>query len=910
MSTSSEHPGGRPAAEGPEPRPAAPRASAAGQKSRKRRRRRRNPILVTLGWIIKLLGTLLLIGVVTGCFVACYAVIYIQTVIMPEAAKLDLSAFVLNEPSTVYYTDKETGQYVELATIVGKENRIILAADEIPQVFKDVVIAAEDKRFLKHKGVDWIRTGAAVLYMFTGRDIQGGSTITQQVIKNYTQKDEVTVQRKVLEIFEALATEEKYSKDEILAMYLNRIFLGDRQCGIAAAARYYFNKDVNDITLPEAASIIAITNNPSLYGPYSMVETKNSKTGEVKTGLERNKDRQETILWVMWHDIGMLTEEEYKAAIAEPLNFAKGEEGVDDPSKVNSYYVDEVIAETVKYFKSQGYSTEAAEGMIYNGGLHIYTPFDPSVQEKVDVIYTDRSNLSHPDTGQPYVSKDGQQMQSCITVVDNDSGYVVAMAGQMGEKTGNRWWNFATDSTRQPGSSIKPLAAYSAAIEMGYVTPYSIIDDSPYMLLNNRAYPRNDDNHYRGLTTVIQGLTRSANTIAVKLVGNYTTPDGSVQFLRSRYGLSTLVDHLEINGKVFDDHGLPQMALGGLTKGLSPYEMTAAYATFPRGGAYTEPTVVLRVENRDHNILWDHTPKTTYPIKESTAYYMNVMLQNAANYGTGSGSRFSDIPVAGKTGTTSDNYDRWFAGYTPYYTAVVWTGYERNAKMITRGNPAITLWRKVMAGIHEGLETKPFFTVSNLTSRSICLDCGQLSTDACRNDIRGNRSASYYFVDGTQPKGYCTCHVPITVCGESPILKEDGTEIPNAWHLAGDFCPEESVSTVYVVNLHRDAELCAGVTIEDSNYLITFYEELMQAGTAGCTVHTEAPPSVVDPNNPNYPGDPNDPGVQDPNQPSDPNDPGGLLPPSATQPTPDPPVSQSPDPSPELPPDEPFVPAG
>lgn len=933
MSTSSEHPADRPAAEGPERRPAAPRTGGAGERKRRRRRRRRNPILVTLGWIFKILGSLLLIAVVTGCFVACYGVIYIQTVIMPEAAQLDLSAYVLNEPSTIYYTDKDTGRTVELALCVGTENRQVLEPNEIPQVFRAVAIAAEDKRFLNHKGVDWIRTGAAVLYMFTGKDIQGGSTITQQVIKNYTQNDEVTVKRKVLEIFEALAVEDRYSKDDILGMYLNYIFLGDRQYGIAAAARYYFNKDVNDITLAEAASIIAITNNPSLYGPYSTVETRNPKTGAVKTGLERNKDRQEAILYVMCYDkdIAMISEAEYQAAIAEPLNFAKGVTGEDGPSDINSWYVDEVIAETVSHFMSQGYSRKAAENLVYYGGLHIYTPFDPSVQEKVDEVYTDLDNITDSRTGRPYTSKDGQQLQSCITIVDNSTGYVVAMAGQLGTKTGNRWWNFATDSVRQPGSSIKPLAAYSTAIEMGFITPYSVIDDSPYMLLDDNPYPRNDNRRYRGLTTAIQGITSSTNTIAVKLVGNYVTPDGAVQFLREKYGITSLVDHLESNGKVFDDHGLPQMALGGLTKGLSPYEMTAAYATFPRGGAYTEPTVVLRVEDREHNVVWDHTPKTTYPIKESTAHYMNVMLQNAATYGTGGGSKFSDMPVAGKTGTTTDNYDRWFAGFTPYYTGVVWTGYERNAYMSTNGNPAIPLWKKVMAGIHEGLETKPLFSVSNLKSCTICLDCGELATDACHNDIRGDRTATHSFVDGTQPKSYCTCHVPITICVDSPIFEEDGTFVDPAWNLAGEYCPEVSIRTVYVVNLRRDAELCARVTVEDEKFLITYYEGLAEMGAAGCTVHTQAP-EPDPPVEPIDPVDPNNPGGQDPNAPVDPNDPGdpggeeggSLLPPSATQNPPDPaqtqtdppqtqpdPAQTQPDPSqsPEQPPSDPYVPA-
>lgn len=886
-----------------------PRKSA-----RKRRRRRGRLVLSGIGWFFKLLGTLLLIGVVTGCFVACYGAIYIQTVIMPEAERLDLSGYVLNEPSTIYYTDKATGQPVAYATCVGAENRIILTADEIPLVFKDVAVAAEDKRFYNHKGVDWLRTGKAVLNMFTGQSIQGGSTITQQVIKNATQNDEVTVKRKVLEIFQALSVENKYSKDEILAIYLNKISLGGKIYGVAAAARYYFDKDVDEITLPEAASIIAITNNPSLYSPYSTVETKNSN-GEIETGLERNKRRQETILWLMCYDedIALITEKEYNDAINAPLHFTRGESEAEKAAgDINSWYTDEVIGEVVDYFMEQGYTQEAAFDLIYCAGLHIYTPFDPEIQECVDAVYENLNNL-------PYISKDGQQMQSCITIVDNSTGYVVALAGAVGQKSGNLLLNYATDTTRQPGSSIKPLSVYAPAIEMGRLTPNSIVDDSPYQMLNGNPWPVNayEGFNYRGLTTVTEAVTKSLNTVAVRVVNDYVTPEASYHFLEDRFGITTLEPGREINGRVVSDYGASQLALGGLTWGLSPYEMTAAYATFPRGGKYTEPTMVHRVENRDHMIIWDNTPKESYPIKESTAYYMNQLLQNVVNSGTGTTARLSGMHVAGKTGTTTDNYDLWFAGYTPYYTGVVWTGYPYNAD-IADHQCATRMWKLVMERIHAGLADQSFGLVSGLTEYNICLDCGMRATGDCANDIRGSRVGTFTFIDGTQPSSFCTCHVGVNVCSGGVVTGEDGLPMQSGFCRPSASCPYDTQRTVYMVDHSRSSELVGRVNIADQQYMLSSYEALPECpyhsmGGMGWQDPNGWP--TYDPNNPYVPGPSvdGDPTLTDPpvnaGQPSASEPPAGSEPPISSVPPAgtEPPASDAP--GEETPPDDDAVPA-
>ena len=834
------------------------RKSAANRSRKSRRPRKKRSLVATLFVRFgQLLGSLVLIGIVTGCFVLCYATIYVQTVIIPEAG-LDLSQYAMNESSIICYIDRVTGQPVEMATLSGSEDREWIDYEDIPKYFIDAAVAIEDKDFWTHQGVDWSRTAAAVLYMFTGQDIQGGSTITQQLIKNLTEEDDVTVKRKIGEIFNALEFEKNYEKTDIITWYLNKIYLGQGKYGIVTAAKYYFGKEVSEITLAEAASLIAITNNPSIYSPASTVMIK-SRNGEEWRGKEWNKYRQEIILSQMLK-YGCIDREQYEEAVAQELVFVF-DNGETKTDHVFSWYVEAVIDEVREYLMENFHvSSSLAYDIIYGGGLIIYTPFDPDVQAAVDQVYNDTANL-------PYISSDGQQMQSAITIVDNSTGYVVALAGAIGEKTGNLMQNIATQRPRQPGSSIKPLSAYSPAVEMGLITPGSIVDDAPILILDKLGmqmsysdamatedpfslWPRNDDRVYRGLTTVMTGITKSLNTIASRLVSEYVTVDASYQFLKDRYGITTLVDGLVVNGQVKTDKTVASLALGGLTKGVTTFEMAAAYATFPRGGAYTEPTTVLRVETKAGELVWDNEPEAEFVIKESTAYYMNTLLTNAANKGTGTGALVDGQIVAGKTGTTSENYDRWFAGYTPYYTGVVWTGYPINAKITgTTGNPASALWKKVMTIVHEGLEEKPFFEPENTVTANICLDCGQLATDACAADVRtvlvdgSFRVDTFTYFKGDEPTSYCTCHVPVTICTADPILDETGKAV-GAWHLATDGCPVEKTVTVYLVNFNR-SEIGAMATVKDAVYLSAYYEAL---GYPSCTVHGKSETQTPDHN--------------------------------------------------------------
>ncbi|MEG2000888.1 MAG: PBP1A family penicillin-binding protein, partial [Evtepia sp.] len=627
----------------------------------------------------QVIGTIFLIFFITGVMLLCLFAVYVKTVIMPQA-DLQLTDFSLNLTTTVFYDDPKSENPVELETLHESENRIWVAYDEIPQDLVKAAIAIEDRRFEKHNGVDWIRTAKGVINMFTGQDIQGGSTITQQLIKNLTNEDQVTVKRKITEIFRALSFEKKYSKQEILEWYLNCIFLGEGCNGVYTASYAYFGKHVSELTLAECASLIGITNNPSLYNPY--------------LNRDKNKERQELILRSMCEQ-NVISEAERDAAIAEELQFVAGEDET-KTAPIYKWYTDAVISDVVDDLQTNlNLSRDAATNMVYSGGLSIYSCFDPTVQAAVDEVYTDRNNLN-------YTSKSGQPMQSAITVVDNNTGNVVAMAGGVGEKTKSRAWNRATHTLRPPGSSIKPLAVYAPAMEMGYITPLSTEVDSPY----KGSWPVNAYGSYRGKMTMMTALEDSANTVAVKVLAKYVTPQKSFEFMRDKFGIK-LVESRTVGKKVYSDIDLAPLALGGLTDGVSTFDMAAAFATFARNGMYDHPRTYTTVLDSKGEVLLDNTQKSDSILKESTVCYMNQMLENVVNAGTGTAAKFSGMTIAGKTGTTSARKDLWFVGYTPYYTAAIWTGYDQQEKLSSSiGNPSAMLWKQVMQKVHKDLPNK------------------------------------------------------------------------------------------------------------------------------------------------------------------------------------------------------------
>lgn len=730
-------------------------------KQKKQRAPAKTPVGKFFRWLGIILGTFLLICVTTCAILACYGAIYVQNVIMPEVKESSIN-MVTSETdlsSAIYYYDHSSDSYATAQTLYASENRVWVSLEDIPQNLIDATVSIEDKRFWTHNGVDWRRTAAAVKYMFTGQSIQGGSTITQQLIKNLTGNNETTVRRKVLEIFEALEFERNHTKEETIEWYLNAIYLGHGCYGVSTASEKYFGKSVSELSLAECASLISITNNPSKYDPYSRPE--------------KNLERRDLILDQMCEQ-GYISESERDSAKAEELKCVYGTntnstENTGSDSEYYSWYTDAVIEQVIDDLEEQyGYDETTATNLIYSGGLQIYSCLNPEVQKQVDAVYTDAANFSQ------YASRKGQDLRSGITVVDNSTGAVVALAGGTGQKVGNRIWNCATDTLRPPGSSIKPLAVYAPAIEKDLALPSSAEDDTPFMQNSDGSlWPVNSEGYYSGLTDIDTAVTDSLNTVAVKVLDTLGLQT-SYDFLFQKFGISTLVTDYETStGAVKSDLNYAPLALGGLTRGVSTLEMASAYATFPRDGVYSAPYLYTVVTDSDGKVIlsngdYDVTvaddnsvtisgqASSSTILSERTTFYMNNMLQNVVTSGTGTQARLSGMTAAGKTGTTTDDYDRWFVGYTPYYTAAVWTGYDSQETVNASVNPACVLWQKVMTGISQGAQDIGFQSGLQTTQCTYCTSSGLLATAACR---AAGCSKTGTFVLGDEPTTYCDRHI-------------------------------------------------------------------------------------------------------------------------------------------------------
>lgn len=636
-------------------------------------------VVGAVGLVAKIVVTVLLVILTTTLLLACVFAFYVKTC-LTEDIDVSLSDYQLSE-SSIIYCETSAGEYKELATLHGSENRIWVDLEDIPDYLVKALVAIEDHRFYEHKGVDWYRTVGAMFTMLTGGDDSfGGSTITQQLIKNLTGNKEVTVQRKLIEIFQALEFEKKYDKDEIIEWYLNAVYFGEGCDGIYTAAQKYFGKEPSQLTLAESASIVGIVNLPTYYSPFY--------------SEENNKERQETVLRRMY-ELGYISYDEYEQAKNEQLVFTRSDNEVAD-QEIYSYYVEAVIKDvTEDLMEQKGISQDTARQLLYNGGYRVYSCLDPYIQECVDNVYLDVENFP-----KPYRAND-QQLQSAMVIMDPYTGEVVAMSGGVGEKTGNLVLNRATDALRAPGSSFKPLAVYAPAIELGLITPSTLVNDAPreeVEMSQNQWYPNNSDFKYRGIIDIATGVRLSLNTVAAQVLDKLGL-DASTNFLKNKLGITSLVP---------DDYNYASLALGELTNGISVLKMAQAYCTFDNSGIFTEARTYSRVTDAAGNIVLDNQPKTHVAMKSSTATNITSLLFSAANYGTGSESIFSGQAIAGKTGTSSYNWNRWFAGYTPYYVGVVWTGFDQPEQMYVYGNPAAQVWRRVMQQVHAGLEYKSF----------------------------------------------------------------------------------------------------------------------------------------------------------------------------------------------------------
>lgn len=787
-------------------------------------------------WFGIVLGTILLIGLMTCLFVAGYAKTYVQDVIIPQAEEaqttLNTQAYDPSLSSNIYYWEASSQSWQVMKTLYADENRVWVTYDQLPKNLINATVAIEDKRFWEHNGVDWKRTLGAVYYMFTGQDVQGGSTITQQLIKNLSQNDDVTVKRKVLEIFSALEFDKNHSKEEILELYLNNIYLGRRCNGVYTAAYKYFGKDVSELDLAECASLISITNNPSLYDPYNHLDNNMKRAANVviqmfKQGYISEEEELAALARMGYEPDGTVDKDGYKNfsydAAKVTMVFQDGSQAATvgaSSDDVNSWYVDAVIDSVQEDLMEQfNITKEAASTMLFHGGLSIYTCFDPAAQAKVDEVYNNPEALAGNE------SDSGQPLQSAISVVNNETGGVVALSGGIGEKTESRLMVRATESLRPPGSSIKPISVYAPAIEEGLITPYSAVDDTPFRIFDGSPWPKNSSRSYSGLTSIYTAVIKSLNTCAVKtldLVGLQT----SYNYLENKFGITSLVSYYEgSNGKVYSDLDYAPLALGGLTEGVSTMEMAGAYSVFARDGIYIEPHLYTQVTDSDGNVILENDETGVASLSPDTCYYMNQLLEGVVTSGTGTAAEIPGMTVAGKTGTTTNNFDRWFCGYTGYYTAAVWIGYDQQEDINASGNPAVTLWQKVMSSLVDGLpDVELVHTDKNVVSATYCTKSGDLATSAC---TAAGCAATGYFLEGDAPTDYCSVHTTVTVCKDCPI-GETGM-----YHLAGEYCPDESKMEMPVLDFYRD-EAASSVTVGDSYELKSWVEAQGQ-----CTLHTK-----------------------------------------------------------------------
>lgn len=758
------------------------------------------------------------------------------------------------------------------ATLVASgSNRVYVTIDEIPPNLQNAFIAIEDSRFREHNGIDIkgiVRAGIkGIAAGFHFRE--GASTITQQLLKNNVftswtaEKSQADrFKRKIQEQYLALQLEKEESKDWILENYLNTVNLGQNTLGVQSASKRYFGKDVSELTLSECAVIAGITKNPSGYNPISHPEDNGKRRKKVLDDMRKQ---------------GMISQHQYDEAMADPVysRIQKVNARQLDKSSVHSYFDDalteQVIADLMEVL---GCSQTEAYKRLYNTGLTIYSTQDPDIQAICDAQVNNMENYpTNPKTSfsmtltiqkadgefkyydeqtmlayyqssdksytinfaseeealaavERYkvdimeegdiVPENGQtvtytiQPQAALTVIDQKTGEVKALVGGRGEKIANRTLNRATDSVRQPGSTFKVLAAFAPALDTGQMTLASVEDDAPYTYPNGKPL-KNYNKKYGGFTSVREAITQSINVVTVKTLTDIGIDKG-YEYLTDHFGFTTLSDHDRNEA----------LALGGITYGVTNLELTAAYAAIANGGTYIKPRLYTKIIDHDGNVLIDNQPKKKEALLETTAWLLTNAMQDVLTIGTGKLANFEGMALAGKSGTTTKNKDALFAGFSPYYSLVVWGGFDDNTPQEggTTSYPKL-IWKSVMSQIHEGLEYKEFKMPSGIITAEVCKKSGMPAQDGvCNHDPRGSMVTTEYFAEGTVPEDVCVHHASVRICGVSGML-------------AGPYCPGTSnASSVRIIGGSPDSE--------DGPYLYT-------GNLNTCTVHTSESTVQQDP---------------------------------------------------------------
>ncbi len=754
------------------------------KKKKTKSKKKINKKLVKKILLIALLVFLILAGIAFGILYKAF-----------KEAKLDAADYVLKYENSVVL-DKD-GKLI--AVLSGDENREFISISEMSKYIPAAFVSIEDERFYDHMGVDVKRTIAAtVKYAFSkigiGSANYGGSTITQQVIKNTTQEKDRTWQRKVKEIARAYYLEKELSKDQILELYLNLIYMGGNTniYGVEVASNYYFSKSAKDLDLAESAFLAGINNTPNSYDPF---KEDNEAT------LERVKFRTKVVLDKM-KELGKITDEEYKEAVEKVnagLPFQKGK----IVETIYSYHTDAAIMQIIhQLMEEKDLNYDAAKLYLYSGGFTIYTTQDTNIQNIMQEEFEDEDYLVSGREKDDNGNLLNEHSQAGMVLLDQETGYVLATCGGLGKKETTLGFNRGTQLVKQTGSSMKPLAVLVPAIDRGVITAGTGFDDVPYGKFKNYS-------DYKGLLTVRFAIANSQNIPMVKAM-QMLGPENSIEFLKNA----------GITGLVEEDNNL-SLALGGLTNGTSPLEMAAAYGAIANNGVYITPTFYTKVVDSNGNTILEPKQESRTIMSSSTAYIVKEILTETVRSGTSTRCAIPNMSTATKTGTTNSDHDRWLCGFTPYYTAATWYGYDRGEQV--RGwsyNPAALIWTSVMKQAHSGLAGKNFASTrpNNIVTAKICKCSGLLATELCEEDERGDMSYTEYFVKGTAPTKTCECHVKVDICTETGLL-------------ANEYCPDVETK-VFITR--PDAETNkAWERANDAKYMLTVTET--------CTAHTQAP---------------------------------------------------------------------
>lgn len=727
------------------------------------------------------IATILMLGIIAGSVAGCVLTVLALDVLQSDSQRIemDLDVQKLNYTTIFYGVDSTTGETYELkrAFNPNEGSRIWTEYEDMPEYLVNCLVSVEDKRFWEHSGVDFQRTFLsgvnAVLKklhlpgLYEGTP--GASTITQQVVRNLTGDKEVTWQRKVREIFRALTLEKHYSKQQIVETYLNLVSFSRNCKGIRSAANFFFNKEPSELTVAECASIIGTTQSPTEYDPY--------------LNYDANQQRKEYILYSMYEQ-KYLTKEEYQTAMAEEVVFSTENEQASYDSN-QSYFMDYVMDEVITDLAAaKNYTKQEAEAELFSGGYRIYTTVDERVQSILEDVYSDTANL-------PAVTNETYP-QSAFVITDTN-GAIKGIVGGVGKKEGARVWNRASDTTRQPGSTIKPITGYVLAFENKLINWSTLIEDKelaidpdPVSHTQPIWTPQNFDKQFRGYIPVVYALQRSINTIAVQLC-QMLTPEYEYDFLTGSLKFTTLSPN---------DKAYSPMALGSLTNGVTLIEMAGAYQMFSNGGTRTDPYSYTKVVNAQGELILENTGTPTRVISFETATIMNKLLQqNVQGAGTGYYARLDNMVCGGKTGTTDDDVDQWFIGITPYYVGVCWMGYDSRIVLDDNGNPVLDaegktipntiyyrngaaypppiLWKTVMERVCEGLEKKDFPASTNVVQLSYCTETGYAACADCPKTAIG-----WYTVDNMPST--CPLH--------------SGTDSGIEYHVVGEKTPVDDTT--------------------------------------------------------------------------------------------------------------------